>query len=184
LSGFTVPTTEPTSLYAGDRWQWTAEYSDYPNATFTLTYHLDGGSSVSGIQATATPSTDTNYTVDVAASTTATYSAGTYKWIARVANSTDIHTINSGVLLVLPNRATTTAAQTHSEIMLAAIEARLEGRVASGGDIEQYAIANRTVAKIPFEQLIAKRGYYRQSVWRERNPNAQNPMTLVNFWAR
>jgi hypothetical protein len=49
VTGFVVPTTEPTTLYAGDRWQWTKELGDYPSATFTLAYHLDGGTSVSTV---------------------------------------------------------------------------------------------------------------------------------------
>ena len=36
-----IPTTEPTSLRAGNTWQWRREdLSDYPASTWTLTYHF------------------------------------------------------------------------------------------------------------------------------------------------
>lgn len=53
--------------------------------------------------------------------------------------------------------------------MLALIEARLEGRVASGADMDSYTIAGRSVGKIPFAELMHWRGVYAYRVSRERN---------------
>lgn len=179
MTGFTVPTTEPTSLIAGDRWDWTVEYPSYDNATYTLTYYLDGSSAVTGIAATATSGTSSNFTVSVPATTTAGIVAGTYKWLARMAATTDIHTVRSGVFYVAPNRATTTNTQTHNEKMLAAIEATLESRAVA--DIESYQINGRALNRIPFDMLRKHRGSYRNLVWQERNPGQALPSFLVRF---
>lgn len=74
-------------------------------------------------------------------------------------------------LTILPNLGTATAAElkTHDATMLALIEARLEGRLASGADLESYGVAGRSVAKIPFEQLMRARGIYAARVAKERN---------------
>jgi len=55
---------------------------------------------------------------------------------------------------------------THAETMLKAIEAVLEGRVTA--DIEQYSIAGRQITKIPIEELIKLRQYYKLEVIREQ----------------
>ena len=54
------------------------------------------------------------------------------------------------------------ADQTHAEIMLAKIEAVLEGRITA--DIENYQIAGRQITKIPIAELLVLRDRYRVEV--------------------
>jgi hypothetical protein len=69
--------------------------------------------------------------------------------------------------------------QSFAERMLAAIEARLEGRL--DADLESYGVAGRQVVKIPFEKLSAEREKYAQKVWQEQNPGKWGPPIRAAF---
>lgn len=67
---------------------------------------------------------------------------------------------------------------THAETMLQAIEAVLEGRITA--DIEQYSIAGRQITKIPVEELIKLRQYYRLEVIKEHQAEQLTSGELPN----
>lgn len=52
--------------------------------------------------------------------------------------------------------------KSHAEIMLDAIEARLQGRAVS--DHERYSIDGRSLDRIPFADLVKLRDKYRREV--------------------
>jgi hypothetical protein len=127
---FTVPTTEPETLAAGDLWTWTKTLTDYSAAdNWTLTYALRiNGQAPKTITATGS---GTTHTVSVAATTTAGYTAGEWQWNAYATNSGTLarHTIGSGRFTVLPNLASSSAydPRSHVKKVLDAINATLEG---------------------------------------------------------
>jgi len=177
---FTIPTTEPDVLRAGETWHWTRSLDEFPASEgWTLTYYFRGPGKLDVV---ATTSTDgTSYDVLATANNTSAIPAGRYTWDAIVTigsgASAETHVADSGVLVVQPNLQTahTGDLQTHNEKMLAMIEAELERRltgVAAGGAgaIEAYVIHGRSVTKIPAEKLKVLRGQYLAAVQRERNP--------------
>lgn len=159
----TVPTIEPTSVRAGLTWEWdrTNLSSDYPASTWTLKYGLKNAAS--HIEITAAADGD-DYTVLVAAATTAGYTAGTYRWAAWVESGTEKRDIGEGWIEVLA--AYTGAAvlddRSHARITLDAIEAVIENRATL--DQQQYAIGNRSLTRTPIAELLKLRDYYRAEV--------------------
>jgi hypothetical protein len=118
-----VPTTEPATIVAGDLLQWkrTDLGTDYANGSYTLSYkaRLEGtGSTV--ITITASASGD-DFLVSVGQSTTASYTAGDYRWQAYITRNSDSErlTIDSGTFEVAANRSASTAdPRSHVKIML------------------------------------------------------------------
>lgn len=55
------------------------------------------------------------------------------------------------------------------ERMLAKLQATLEARI-TGGAIESYSVAGRSISKIPTREIEQMIGRYKLLVWRQRNP--------------
>lgn len=161
----TVPTIEPTSLRAGDFLTWIKALSDYPaTAGWTLVYTLINASAKISI---TTAASGADFLVSVPAATTAAYTAGTYQWMARVTKGTEIYTVATGTLDILPNLSALTVydGRTHATIMLAAIEAAFEGR-ASSTQLEME-INGRRIKNFSPEEMIRWRSFYKTEVAKE-----------------
>jgi hypothetical protein len=65
-----------------------------------------------------------------------------------------------------------------SEIMLSKIESILLGRADS--DVESYTIGSRSISKIPLDELMKWRDYYRSEVSREQ-AGGKTPTLRVRF---
>lgn len=165
-----VPTTEPATIVAGDLLQWkrTDLGTDYANGSYTLSYkaRLEGtGSTV--ITITASASGD-DFLVSVGQSTTASYTAGDYRWQAYITRNSDSErlTIDSGTFEVAANRSASTAdPRSHVKIMLDKIESILEGR--ADGDVAAYSINGRSLTKLAIPDLLMWRDRYRADYLRE-----------------
>lgn len=146
--GYTIPTTEPISLRAGDTWQWTREnLSDYPATTWTLTYYFRNATSYFDIAATADGST---FAVSVALATTATRAPGWYDWTAFVTDCTERYQVGQGRLEVLPDPAGAVAhdGRTFARRMLDYIEAALESRASTDQlDLITAQLENRSLTR-------------------------------------
>ena len=185
-----VPTTEPAKIVAGDLLQWkrTDLGTDYANGSYTLSYkaRLEGtGSTV--ITITAAASGD-DYLVSVGQSTTASYTAGDYRWQAYITRDSDSErlTIDSGTFEVVANRSASTAdPRSHAKTMLDKIESILEGR--ADGDVSAYSINGRSLTKLDITELLMWRDRYRadylREVHRERalNGTATGSTVLARF---
>lgn len=166
-----IATVEPTSVTAGDTLRWLKELSDYPPADgWVLTYALV----IDGVKTAITASDygDGRHYVNVAAATTAAWTADDYDWqsyVTRAATS-ERYTVGAGRLTVLPNFATATSgydARTHARKMLDAIEAVLEGRGTRGDlDLVSAVIGDKQITKKP-ELLLTWRDRYRAEVTSE-----------------
>ena len=97
-----IPTIEPASIVSGDTLKFLKTLTDYPAGTWTLSYDLlSDDSAGKKISFTATAS-GTAHLVEVVASTTLGWQAGTYRYQARAKDGTDTYTVGSGVIEILP----------------------------------------------------------------------------------
>ena len=165
-----VPTTEPATIVSGDLLQWkrTDLGTDYANGSYTLSYkaRLEGtGSTV--ITITASASGD-DFLVSVGQSTTASYTAGDYRWQAYITRNSDSErlTIDSGTFEVAANRSASTAdPRSHAKTMLDKLESILEG--CADGDVAAYSINGRSLTKLDITDLLMWRDRYRADYLRE-----------------
>jgi hypothetical protein len=158
------PTTEPSTIIAGDRlaFKRTDLDSDYPVATYSLKYsaRLENGGSTE-ISFTASESGN-DYIVEVAAATTAAYTVGIYHWQAYIIRTTDSEriTIDSGTWEIKANRdIATTDPRSHIKKVLDAIESVIENRATL--DQENYSIQGRSLGRTPIADLLLLRDKYR-----------------------
>lgn len=179
---YVIPARIPSSLTAGDTWQWTLTLPEYlPGQGYTATYQLVGKTSLSF---TASPNVSLgNYDVSVAAATTATVGAGPYRWNLRVTDAAGVvHVVRSGHVLVLsdPGVTTGTDATTHAQHMLVLIESELEARVKGDGSSNvSYSIEGRSISKMTLQELYSLRGKYRGEVSRIANGGQIAPVQIT-----
>lgn len=155
-----IPTAEPTAARAGDTWKWTKSLTDYPASTWTLKYYFK--SATSGFSVTASASGD-DHSVTVAASTTAGYAAGLYRWIASAESGSEKFTVDEGTLEVQKDYRAVSAStgvddRSHARIVVDAIKAVIEGRASK--DQEEYTIAGRSLKRTPITVLLRLRQHY------------------------
>ena len=161
----TIPATEPSSFRAGDLLAWTKSLSDYPaNAGWALVYTLINSATKITINASASGA---DFAVSVPAATTAGYTAGDYQWMARVTKTTEIYTVGTGTLTILPNLAAqaTFDFRSHAKTMLEAIEAAFEGK-ASSTQLEME-INGRRIRSFSPAEMITWRSFYAAEVAKE-----------------
>lgn len=159
-----TPTTEPSTITAGDTVTWTKSLASYPaTAGWTLAYALRNAVTAIDIQATASGA---DHLVSLPAATTANYAAGAYRWYAFVSNQgeTERHTVATGSLTVLPDllAATSYDARSHARKVLDAIEAVLEKRASR--DQEEITINGNAIKKSPIADLLRLRSTYQALV--------------------
>lgn len=165
---YTIPTTEPTRIVAGDTVQWTKSLPDYlPTDGWTLTYAF----TLSGDQHTETAADngDGTHLVTLSGTDTTALTAGIYSWQAYVTSGTERHTVGQGRMEVLPNLAASGYSTTgydnrsHVKKVLDAIEAVIEGR-ASSDQISMSVSSgqvSRSLSRMSFAELIEVRNTYR-----------------------
>jgi hypothetical protein len=168
-----IPTTEPTSLRAGDTWQWRREdlAADFPASSWTLTYYFRNATSKFDVAATADGD---NFVVTVAKATTAVLPPGAWDWLAVADSTTQRFEADAGRLTIQPNLA---ASEPHdgrsfARRMLEAIESAMESRATS----DQLDMVNATLADRGIQRdkggLIALRSQFKAEVAREEHAGA------------
>lgn len=160
--------TVPSTLVAGDTWEWTRDLSDYPAGTWTLTYYF----AKDGKQFSAAATADgTTHSVSVAAATTAVYPAGRYQWQARVTAAGESFTVESGWVQVQANPATSTAdPRSWARRTLDAVECFLEGNASTAQ--QSMTVQGRSLARWPLAELLQLRDKLRQEVRTEEQGSA------------
>lgn len=158
-----TPTTEPTTLPAGDTAKWQRTLANYPATDgWGLTYTLVNAAARITITATASGA---DHLVTVPAATTAGWAPGNYSWRAQASKAGEVFTVGSGWLQVQPAWAAATDARTHAAKVLEAIEAYLEN--ASNLAAAEYEIAGRRLKRHTLPELLALRDRYRQEAARD-----------------
>jgi hypothetical protein len=163
------PTTEPNELQLGDFWAWkrTDLSTDYPTASYSLSYefNLIDGATVSNFTLTATESNN-DYIIE--STNTTSYAKGEYNWIAYITRSSDTARIKigEGFTEVQDNYATTTASvRSHAKKVLDAIEAVIENRATM--DQSSMSIAGRSLSRLTVDELMLFRDRYKTEYLKE-----------------
>lgn len=180
-----IATNEPFELRAGVRWQWRREdlAADFPATTWTLTYWFKKTGATGANFSIVATADGSAFAVDVAAATTAGYTAGDYTWAAIATAGSDVQEVDSGRLKVLPkyNAAANLDDRSQARQVLEAIEAVILGRASK--DQEEYTIGQRSLKRTPLEDLMKLRDKYRAEVYaedlKERAANGLGGGTLV-----
>jgi hypothetical protein len=157
-----------TRAVAGDTWTWLWSSADYPaSAGWAVSWRLVGPGVALVI--TTTASGDAHLATASAASTgaltvdVAGVPCTLVGWASRAGERFEIY---RAACAVLPNPATITGdLRGHAARTLAAINALLEGRATK--DQQSYKIGERELSRIPVNELLALRDYYRAEAQRE-----------------
>lgn len=161
----TTPTTEPTSIVAGDTAKWLKTLADYPaSAGWVLDYTLINATGKITITTTAQGD---DHLVNTAAATTAGWTAGTYDWRAKVTKAGEVYTVGSGRITIAPSfeAAATLDSRSPSRVMLDAVEAVMLKTASS--NVQEYEIAGRRLKHYSMGELLQLRDRLRGEVARE-----------------
>ncbi|MFH0351040.1 MAG: hypothetical protein ACHBMF_03775 [Chromatiales bacterium] len=158
---------EPSRLHIGDTWAWKKSLSSYsPTAGWVLGYALRGAG-VIDIIATAAGS---DHVVEIPAAITSGWSHGEYRWQSHVSAGIERHTLDCGILEVLPDLSLIIDPgydpRSLTKRILDAIQAVIEGRASM--DQQSYTIGGRTLERIPIKDLLYFRDRYRADYEAER----------------
>lgn len=176
-----VPTIEPTSFAAGETVSWTRVAGDFPvSEGYTLKAYF-AGPSVFTVEATVDGD---GYLFEILPATTSGKTPGTYLWRIYAEKgegaTLERYLVADGTVVLDPD-FTTAVAGTHTafaETMVAAIRARMEGRLEA--DLESYGLAGRQAQMIPYERLHIELGIWNGKLYRAQNPG-KRPTREVRF---
>jgi hypothetical protein len=157
-----------TRAVAGDTWTWLWSSADYPaSAGWVVAWRMVGpgvtldittAASGDAHLATASAATTVGLTVPVGG-----LPCTLLGWAALSGERFEIY---RAPIAVLPNPATITGdLRGHAARTLAAIEAMLENRATK--DQQSYKIGERELSRIPVQELLSLRDYYRAEAKRE-----------------
>lgn len=156
--------SEPKSFIAGTLQEWVRE-DEYAYGLWSYRYALIGPASKS-IECTVDAGL---VSVILASADTADWEEGRYAWtLLREKDNEAVH-VAQGFFTIKANPLGVEGVadvRTHAEKMLAAIEARLEGRILS--DHESYAVDGRSLSRIPIVELNKLRREYSWKVRQEK----------------
>jgi hypothetical protein len=159
----------PSSLVAGDTWQWDAEYGDHPPPTWDATAHFEN---YVASFAVAAVDNGAAHRFSATAAETAVFTPGRYYVQVRVTNGTASHTVESGWTEVLPNPASDQKFDHRSwaRRTLDAIEAFLEGNATTAQ--QAISIGGRSISRWSVPELMQWRDKLRAEVRTEEQGSA------------
>lgn len=165
----TISTSVPAQFTSGDTVAWQISLSDYPaSAGWVLHYVLLNA--LQKITIDAASSSD-DHLVTIPAATSASYSAGEYRWQAYVTKAAELFTVATGSLTVLQGFSDLSAGfdtRSHVKKTLDAIESWLESKNPA---VAEYEIAGRRMRYIAIGDLLKLRDRYKQELARENIAN-------------
>jgi hypothetical protein len=161
------------SLVLGGTLNFTTLVPDYlPADGWVLKYVLVPRSAgPAAITLTGTQDADdpTLYRIQVAAATTATWTAGNYSWSSWVQKASEKYDLASGVVKFLADPRTATALDTRSDARIALdnVQALLAGRATSG--VLSYRIGERQLQNYSMAELLQLESKLKADVRREED---------------
>jgi hypothetical protein len=165
------PTIEPERIVVGDFIQWrrTDLGTDYPNDAYTATYvaRITGGGS-SEIQIVGA-AYNSDYLFSASSSVSADFVAGFYHYQLEMVRNSDSEriVIDRGTFTaVVDLDVNGTDPRSHAEIMVDKIETVLQGR--ADADVLSYSINGRSLSKMPPNELVEWRDYYKREFLMEK----------------
>lgn len=139
--------SEPTTLQAGDTIRWTIHLPDYPASDgWALAYRLINVEKTIDIAAGPDQEDPARHRVDIASSTSAGYTPGTYTVVATVSRGADRYTVARREMRVLPDLSAATNpvdARSDARRALDDLRAALRRWLATQGVVAEYEIAGR-----------------------------------------
>lgn len=158
--------TVPAQLWIGDDWSWSASFPDTPAPTWTLTYHFENAGYSAGLAASAA---GTEFAFAAAAAVTALFKAGSYHYSARLTNGSLAKTLEEGWVDVLTNASASGSKDWRSPEQVALDNIR--EFIADPNSIRaaSYSIQGRSLARIPFHELLDIRDRLQRDVEGQRN---------------
>lgn len=165
----------PSKLVSGRPVKFTLTHHDYSPDEWTVKYHIRGSEArdVNGATSEDGLSFDFDFIAETNGVTPTPLTPGQYFWqsyATSVADVTDQRLVASGRVEVLTDLSTATDpydGRTQNEIIWAAIKAMIAKSATR--DQASYTIGQRTIARIPKDQLIAFEQHYAKLVAAERN---------------
>ena len=165
------PTIEPERIVVGDFIQWrrTDLGTDYPNDAYTATYvaRITGGGS-SEIQIVGA-AYNSDYLFSASSSVSANFVAGLCHYQLEMVRNSDSEriVIDRGTFTaVVDLDVNGTDPRSHAEIMVDKIETVLQGR--ADADVLSYSINGRSLSKMPPNELVEWRDYYKREFLMEK----------------
>jgi hypothetical protein len=149
----------PQKLTAGDTWQWDESIAEYPASTWTLTFYFSGPAPFNIV---ASPN-GADFAISVTAIVTADYTAGDYQWVARVSNGTQVTSVDTGQLILLPDLSDVDADhRSFNRRALEALQAVIENRATT--DQLSFTIAGRSLTRMSWDELLRAYDRFRLEV--------------------
>jgi len=144
------PTSEPRTAIARDRWVWRRPdiAAAYPTDTYELSYRFTNQADSSDVQEAFATESGGDYVIEIEASDTELFSAGTWAWSAVVLRSSDSLevVVDRGFLEV-----TAEASASHTLKVLQAIRATIEGTASE--EQSRIEIGGRVLERRSIEEL-------------------------------
>ena len=158
-----IPTTEPTTLIAGDTAKWLIALPDYPATEgWVLGYQLVNSSTAISFASSASGA---DHLVAVAAVDTAGWTPGSYTWRSQVSKSGEVFTVSNGSVVIAPAFGAATDGRSHARKALDAVQAYLENP--ANLSAASYEIAGRKLQRLSIPDLLTLRDRYQFEVSRE-----------------
>ena len=161
-----IPTTEPTKFRAGDTIKWTKTLADYSAAdSWVLSYSVRGSTDFDDSDVTVSAhSNGTDFSVVISKTFTATLTAGTYWWLARVTLSGEVFTVDQGTFEITTDIAAAdggsfdgrSAVKVRLDAVQSAIDTLITNKLAS------YNLDGRTTTYYDLPSLMTERNRLKQ----------------------
>lgn len=173
-----IPTSWPKFITAGASFKVDRRFSQYGGAPNWALSVLFAGPNVASISGTPQITPDGNvFHVNLAPADTQPLnpSGGTslaYTVVERLTGTDgEVYDVSTQKIMVSPNIALAAAGDylTPEEKILAQLQTTLAARI-SGGAVESYSIAGRSITKLSIPQLQEMIGQYKWKVYQQRNP--------------
>ncbi len=164
------PTTEPTSLIAGDTFVWIKTLLNYP-ASMGWTLHYRAINTLGNFDITASAS-GADHLINVSAPVTAAYFPGDYQWQSYVTNAAgERYTIATGNLTIQANWAAQQGGldtRSNAKKILDALESAWVIASATRAFVFDYQIGERKMRFATRGEWITEMDYWRREVAREK----------------
>ncbi len=168
-----VPDFEPEEIIIGETLEWRKSLQEYPaGAGWVLTYYFRAQTAGAAGFDQAAVADGADFNITVAATTTATLSAGVYNFQAWVVNGSEKYIVETGQVKAITGFAGTATNVTNdlrskAKQIIDAIDSYFAGGAAAQY-VMNYQIGNRALGRIPDAEKIKLRQHYARIYGREK----------------
>jgi hypothetical protein len=179
-----LPNYFPSEIQIGETLEFELDLPDFPADEWTVTFYVRGAGAGFDVAGTAD---GTIHQFAVAASVTATLTAGNYYFQALAVKGSEKHLVSEGPTLAKVSLAALTTATTYdprsqAKKIVDAIDTLLAGGKISN-DQKRYKIggigADRELERLSMEELLAARKFYGQIVSAENRKKRKTPFKTI-----